>query len=83
MRVSRLGNSLVVRLPASIVTSLDLKPGDEVDMRAADDKSIVIARAPDPQELLETLRQLRVKIPKTLREERTIPVPPWSKGLNR
>jgi antitoxin component of MazEF toxin-antitoxin module len=80
MRVSRLGNSLVVRLPASIVTSLELKPGDEVDMRAADDKAVVIARAPDPKELLETLRQLRVKIPKTLLEERKIPVPPWSKG---
>jgi hypothetical protein len=40
----------------------------------------VIGRAPDPKELLETLRQLRVKIPKTLLEERKIPVPPWSKG---
>jgi len=80
MRVSRLGNSLVVRLPASIVTTLELKPGDEVDMRAADDKAVVIARAPDPKELIETLRQLRVKIPKSLREAPAAHLGPWSKG---
>jgi hypothetical protein len=61
------------------VTSLELKPGDEVDMRAAEDRAVVIARAPDPKELLETLRQLRVKIPKTLLEERKVPTPPWSR----
>jgi len=80
MRVSRLGNSLVVRLPASLVTTLELKPVDEVDMRAAGDKAIAIARAPDPKELLETLRQLRVKIPKKLSETPAGRLGPWSKG---
>jgi antitoxin MazE len=36
MQVGRWGNSLAVRLPASIVDALRLKEGDEVDIEVVD-----------------------------------------------
>jgi antitoxin MazE len=44
MQVSRWGKSLAVRLPKAIVERLGLKPGDEVEIVAADAGRITIAR---------------------------------------
>ena len=35
MQVSKWGNSLAVRLPASVVDALDLKEGDQIEIRAS------------------------------------------------
>ena len=35
MQVSKWGNSLVIRLPASVVETLQLKEGDEVEVHVA------------------------------------------------
>jgi antitoxin MazE len=35
MQVAKWGNSLAVRLPASVVQALDLKEGDEIDLHVA------------------------------------------------
>ena len=35
MRVEKQGDSLVLRLPAGIVEALDLKDGDDVELRIA------------------------------------------------
>ena len=35
MQVSKWGNSLAIRIPASVAEALDLKEGDEVDIRVA------------------------------------------------
>src|SRR5262245_6014156 len=44
MRVSRWGNSLAIRLPASVVEVLDLKEGDEVEVHVAGARAFDIAR---------------------------------------
>ena len=35
MRVAKWGNSLAIRLPAAVVEALELKEGDEVEVRVA------------------------------------------------
>ena len=50
MRVSRLGNSLMVRVPASVVTALDLRAGDEVEVLGIGEKQLYMRRDPDPKE---------------------------------
>ena len=35
MRVAKWGNSLAIRLPAAVVDALDLKEGDDIEMRIA------------------------------------------------
>ena len=34
MQVSKWGNSLAIRLPASLVEALDLKPGDRIEIES-------------------------------------------------
>jgi antitoxin MazE len=44
MRVEELGNSLPVRLPASVVDALELKEGDEIEIHAADERDFSACR---------------------------------------
>ena len=52
MQVAKWGNSLAVRLPASGVEALDLKPGDNVDIHVQGERSFAIEKAPDALALL-------------------------------
>ncbi|HEX5934474.1 MAG TPA: AbrB/MazE/SpoVT family DNA-binding domain-containing protein [Pseudorhizobium sp.] len=63
MQVSKWGNSLAVRLPASVVEALDLKEGDQIQIRAVDARELEIARKPTRHELLERLRKFRGRLP--------------------
>ncbi len=63
MQVSRWGNSLAVRLPASVVEALDLKEGDEIQIRAVDRKDFEIVKRPTNAELLQRLRKFRGRLP--------------------
>lgn len=63
MKVSKWGNSLAVRLPAAVVEALDLKEGDEIQIRAVDAADFEVARKPTRQALLERLRQFRGRLP--------------------
>ena len=63
MLVSKWGNSLAVRLPASVVDALDLKEGDEVILRVEDEREFVVVRKPSRLQLLERLRQHRGALP--------------------
>ena len=63
MQVSRWGNSLAVRLPASVVEALELKEGDDIEIHAAGARAFVISRTPDRQALLERLRTFRGRLP--------------------
>lgn len=49
MRVSRLGNSLMVRVPASVVAALRLREGDEVEVLGTADKQLYMTREPEPK----------------------------------
>jgi antitoxin MazE len=40
MQVGKWGNSLAVRLPASVVEGLELKEGDEIEIEIADARTV-------------------------------------------
>jgi len=57
MQVSKWGNSLAIRLPASVVEALELKEDDEVGVHAADDRAFGIARDRSREHALARLRR--------------------------
>jgi len=63
MQVAKWGNSLAVRLPASVVDALELKEGDDIEIHVADARSFAVARKPDRDALIDRLRQFRGRLP--------------------
>ncbi|MFY9680727.1 MAG: AbrB/MazE/SpoVT family DNA-binding domain-containing protein [Candidatus Sulfotelmatobacter sp.] len=63
MQVSRWGNSLAVRLPAAVVKALELKEGDDIEIRVAGDRAFEVSRDESRKRALETLRKLRRPFP--------------------
>ena len=63
MQVSKWGNSLAVRLPATVVEALDLKEGDQIEIRIAGDREFEIARDRSSEKALERIRRLRRPLP--------------------
>jgi antitoxin MazE len=63
MRVAKWGNSLAIRLPASVVDALELKEGDEIEIRVADNREFSVTRKPRREELLKRLRAFRGRLP--------------------
>jgi antitoxin MazE len=63
MRVARWGNSLAVRLPASVVEALELREGDDIEIRVADRRQFDVARKPGRDQLLQRLRAFRGRLP--------------------
>jgi antitoxin MazE len=63
MQVSKWGNSLAVRLPAAVVEALDLKEGDQIEIRVAGGREFEIARDHSAQKAIERIRQLRRPLP--------------------
>ena len=43
MQVSKWGNSLAVRLPATVVDALGLKEGDQIEIQVADIRTLAVA----------------------------------------
>ena len=70
MQVSKWGNSLAVRLPASVVEALDLKEGDEIQITIAGTRNFEIARDKRRQAALARLRALQRPLPKGFRFDR-------------
>jgi len=63
MQVSKWGNSLAVRLPASVVEVLGLKEGDEIEITVAGTRQFEVARDRSREEALESLRRLARPLP--------------------
>jgi antitoxin MazE len=63
MQVSKWGNSLAIRLPAAIVQALELKEGDDIEIRVAGEKAFEVSRDESRRRALETLRKLRRPFP--------------------
>ena len=63
MRVSKWGNSLAVRLPASVVEALALRAGDSIEVHLVGTRSVEVAKAPTPRQFLARLRKYRGKLP--------------------
>lgn len=70
MRVAKWGNSLAVRLPATVVEALALCEGDEIEIHALDKGRIAVARRPDPKEMLLRIRKYRGRMPADFKFDR-------------
>lgn len=70
MKVARWGNSLAVRLPAAVVEAMQLKDGDEIEIVAANAKTLAVDRKPDFEELLAQVRRYRGRMPKDFKFNR-------------
>jgi antitoxin MazE len=70
MRVAKWGNSLAVRLPAAIVELLELKKGDEIEIRVADARELGVSRKPSRTELLKRLREYEGRLPADFKFDR-------------
>jgi antitoxin MazE len=63
MQVAKWGNSLAVRLPATVVEALDLKEGDQIEIRIAGDREFEVTRDRSKDKALARLRRLRRPLP--------------------
>jgi len=63
MQVAKWGNSLAIRIPASVVEALALKPGDEVVVRIGGEREFALSRKPSREDLLHRLRAFRGRLP--------------------
>jgi antitoxin MazE len=63
MQVSKWGNSLAIRLPAAIVEALELKAGDDIEIRVAGSRELEVSHDESRQRALENLRKLSRPFP--------------------
>ena len=64
MRVSKWGNSLAVRLPKSLVESLGLKSGDELQIVSSAPSKIAVSRDERRERAVERMRQRALGLPR-------------------
>lgn len=70
MQVSKWGNSLAIRLPASVVDALKLQEGDDIEVVIADERVFEVSKKPGKDAFLERLRQYRGKLPADFKFDR-------------
>jgi antitoxin MazE len=70
MRVSKWGNSLAVRLPDTIVKTLKLEAGDEIEIVLRGQRVFEVERDTSRERALARLRALRKPLPKGFRFDR-------------
>jgi antitoxin MazE len=63
MQVAKWGNSLAVRLPAAVVEALNLKEGDQIEIRVAGKREFEVSRDQTRERALAKLRKLRRPFP--------------------
>ena len=63
VHVSKWGNSLAIRLPAAVVEALELKEGDDIEIRVAGSRELEVSRDESRKRALENLRKLRRPFP--------------------
>jgi antitoxin MazE len=70
MQVSKWGNSLAIRLPASVVEALELREGDDIEVVIADERVFQVRKKPGKEAILARLRQFRGKLPADFKFDR-------------
>lgn len=70
MQVAKWGNSLAVRIPATVVELLDLKEGDDVEIRVPSERTFELSRKPSRDDLIARLRKFRGQIPADFKFDR-------------
>jgi antitoxin MazE len=63
MQVSKWGNSLAVRLPVAVVETLQLKEGDQIEVRIVGEREFEIDRDRSRDRAIERLKGLRWRLP--------------------
>lgn len=63
MQVSKWGNSLAIRIPASVAEALKLKEGDDIEVVVADTCMFAIRRQSSRDELLAQIKAYRGRLP--------------------
>lgn len=63
MQIARWGNSLAVRIPARVAEALNLKEGDEIDIRVAGERAFDIDLDRSREKALARIRALRKPLP--------------------
>jgi antitoxin MazE len=63
MQISKWGNSLAIRLPASVVEALKLKEGDEVEVHVVGERAFDIARDRSRERALKRIQAIRKELP--------------------
>jgi antitoxin MazE len=63
VQVAKWGNSLAVRLPSAVVEALDLKEGDQIEIRIAGAREFEVSRDRKRERALDRLRRLRRPLP--------------------
>lgn len=63
MQVAKWGNSLAIRLPAAVVEALELKAGDEINIRVAGARDFIAEREPTREELIDRIRAMGRPLP--------------------
>jgi antitoxin MazE len=63
MQISKWGNSLAIRLPASVVEALKLKEGDEVEVHVVGERAFDIARDRGRERALKRIQTLSKELP--------------------
>ncbi len=59
MQLGKWGNSLAVRLPASVVEALGLKEGDEIEIEIAGERAFKVSRDGSRERALARLKALQ------------------------
>jgi antitoxin MazE len=63
MQVSKWGNSLAIRIPASVVEALKLKEGDEVEIHVVGERAFGVARDRSRERALKRIRAFKWTLP--------------------
>ncbi len=63
MQIAKWGNSLAVRIPSAVVDALQLKEGDDVTIRVAEDKAFEVARNDAREKAFERIKAFKLQLP--------------------
>ena len=70
MQIGKWGNSLAVRLPASVVEALDLKEGDDIEIEVLGARTFAVGKDHRREEALARLKALSTPFPPGFRFNR-------------
>ncbi len=70
MRVAKWGNSLAIRLPASVVQALELTEGDDIEVVVSSAKSFQIKKKPGKNDTFARQKKFRGKLPADFKFDR-------------
>ena len=70
MRVFKWDDGLAIRLPATVIKALELRDGEDIEVRIAESRVFEVTKRQDARELLKRLRKFRGKLPADFRFDR-------------